>query len=67
MTVERTQNEVIVHLSAAINVEELQRILNYLTYKDATASSEATQEEVDQISSEFNRGRWSASGKKVVK
>jgi hypothetical protein len=67
MTVERTNDEVIVRLSAAINVEELQRVLNYLTYKEVTATSEATQEEADQLARDLKEGQWAASRKRIVK
>ena len=67
MTVERTNDEVIVRLSAAINVEELQRVLNYLTYKEVTATSEATQEEADQLARDLKEGQWAASRKRIVR
>ena len=57
MTVERTYNEVIVHLSSSVNIEELQRVLNYLEYKEITADSEATQEEVDALVGELKKAR----------
>ncbi|MBO0935234.1 hypothetical protein J2I47_01610 [Fibrella sp. HMF5335] len=57
MIVERTASEVIVRLSPSVNVEELQQVLNYLEYKEATAESEATQDEVDVLVSEVKKAR----------
>ena len=40
MTVERTTDEVIVHLPADMDVEQLQDILDYLAYQEATRHSQ---------------------------
>ena len=61
MTVERTANEVIVRLSPSLDVEELQRVLNYLVYKEATADSLAVQEDVDALTTDVKEGRWQRS------
>lgn len=61
MIIERTPNEVIVRLSPSINIEELQRVLNYLEYKEATVDSEATQEEVDALVAEVKKVRRASS------
>lgn len=39
MIIERTDNEIILRLPANIDPIDLQRIINYLQYKEATASS----------------------------
>ena len=67
MTIERTANEVIVRLSPSLDVEELQRILNYLVYKEATADSLAVQEDVDTLVADVKKGRWQRSRKSVSK
>ena len=58
MTIERTNNEIIIKIPNVIDVEELQRLLNYLLYKEAVAESEATQEQVDELAREVNRNWW---------
>ena len=58
MTIERTNNEIIIKIPNVIDVEELQRLLNYLLYKEAVAESEATQEQVDKLAREVNRNWW---------
>ncbi|MFD2571714.1 hypothetical protein ACFSUS_13800 [Spirosoma soli] len=61
MTIERTANEVIVRLSPLLDVEELQRLLNYLAYKESTIESSATQEDVDKLVAEVKKERWAHS------
>ena len=61
MTIERTANEVIVRLSPSLDVEELQRVLNYLAYKEATADGSAVQKDVDALVTNVKQGRWQRS------
>ena len=47
MLIERTSNEVIIRLPASVDTMGLQRLVDYLIYKEATSNSKATQEQVD--------------------
>ena len=49
MLIERTSKEVIIRLPASVDTMGLQRLVDYLTYKEATANSKATQEQVDRL------------------
>ncbi|MCF8337908.1 MAG: hypothetical protein K9I74_07990 [Bacteroidales bacterium] len=59
MRLERTKDEIIVRLPANIDITELQNMLDYLDYKEKTANSEATQEDIDEISETVNKKIWS--------
>lgn len=50
MLIERTSNEVIIRLPASVDITGLQRLIDYLTYKEATSNSKATQEQVNKLS-----------------
>ena len=58
MIIERTADAIIVRLPTNINIEEIQRFLNYLRYKEIVAKSKATQEDVDQLAHEVNKNWW---------
>ena len=58
MTIERTPDAIIVKLPTNINIEEIQRFLDYLRYKELVAKSKATQEEVDKLAREVNKRWW---------
>jgi len=58
MTIERTADAIIVKLPTNINIEEIQRFLNYLRYKEIVARSKATQEDVDKLAREVNKSWW---------
>ena len=60
MVIERTKDEVIIRLPAYVDTEGLQRLINLLYYKEATAKSEATQAEVDELAKEVKRSRAKA-------
>lgn len=47
MLIERTNTEVIIRLPAYVDTNGLQRLVDYLTYKEATAKSKAKQSDVD--------------------
>jgi len=67
MVIERTNNELIIRLPADINTEDLQRLIDYLTYKEATAKSEAEQSEVDALALSVKKGWWSNNRDRLVK
>jgi predicted GTPase len=67
MLIERTSKEVIIRLPASVDTAELQRLVDYLTYKEATANSKATQEEVDELAKEVKKGWWKANRSRLVK
>ena len=67
MVIERTKNEVIIRLPSYVNTDGLQKIIDYLSYKEATAKSQATQEDVDKLVKDVKKGRWAKSGSKLIK
>jgi hypothetical protein len=56
MIIERTSKEVIIRLPSYVNTNGLQSLVDYLTYKEATAKSKAKQSDVDALSSEVKKG-----------
>jgi hypothetical protein len=65
MTIERMAEAIILKLPPNIYIEEIQRFLNYLRYKEIVAKSKATQAEVDKLGravnkswQEINKGRF---------
>ncbi len=58
MTIERNSDEIIIRLPANIDTEGLQGLIDYLMYKEATASSKASQEDVAALVAETKKGWW---------
>jgi len=67
MTIERANNEIIIRIPDIVDPDKLQRLINYLVYQEATSKSEATQEEVDQLSSQINKNWWEKNKSRFLK
>ena len=58
LTIERTDSEIIIRLPADLAVSDIQRMLDYLSYKQAVSKSKATQEQIDALAEEAKKGWW---------
>ena len=67
MLIERTNTEVIIRLPAYVDTNGLQRLVDYLTYKEATAKSKAKQSDVDDLANEVKAGWWAKNRNRFVK
>jgi hypothetical protein len=67
MLIERTSNEVIIRLPSNVDIEGLQRLVDYLCYKEATSKSKAKQSDVDKLAAEVNKSWWSKNRRKFIK
>jgi len=67
MLIERTKNEVIIRLPATVDTEGLQRLVDFLVYREATSRSKATQEDVDRLAKEVKKGWWAKNRQRLVK
>ena len=67
MIVERVKDEVVVRLPSFMNVEAMQRTIDLLSLKEATARSVASQEDIDQLAKEANEGWWAKNRERYIK
>ncbi len=58
LTIERTDREIIIRLPLDLGVNDIQRMLDYLAYKNAIKNSQATQEQIDELAKEAKSGWW---------
>jgi predicted trehalose synthase len=58
LTIERTDREIIIRLPLDLGVNDIQRMLDYLAYKNAIKDSQATQEQIDELAKEAKSGWW---------
>jgi len=59
MILERTKDEILIRLSADVDLAELQNMIDYLKYKELTAKSKAKQSDVDGLANEVKKSIWS--------
>ena len=67
MLIERTNDEVIIRLPSYVDTEGLQRLIDYLSYKEATSRTKATQADVDKLAKEAKKGWWGNNRSRFVK
>ena len=67
MTIERTSSEVIIRLPSYVDIECLQRLVDYLIYKEATAKSKAKQADVEALAKEVKAGWWKENCSRFIK
>ncbi len=67
MTIERTNNEVILRLPADVDTLGLQRIINYLKYKETIKGSKATEDQANELAKESKSRWWSENKNRYLK
>jgi hypothetical protein len=67
MVIERTNKEIIFRLPADIDISGLQRIVNYLKYKETIMKSEGTEEQAGQLANESKKRWWAENKTRFIK
>jgi len=67
MIIERTKNEVILRLPADIDTLGLQRIIDYLKYKETIKQSKATEEQANELANESKSNWWKENKNRFIK
>lgn len=58
MIIERTNNEILIRIPDSVDIDDAQRIIDYIRYQELTSKSKATQKEADNIAAEANENWW---------
>jgi len=67
MVIERTKKEVIIRLSASVNTEDLQDLLNYACYKELVSGFNTDQADVDKLADDINSKWWTKNRNRLIK
>lgn len=67
MLIERTSSEVIIRLPSYVNTDGLQRLVDYLSYKEVTSKSKAKQADVDKLARDVKKGWWKKNRSRLIK
>lgn len=67
MLIERTNDEVIIRLPSSVNTEGLQRLVDYLSYKEVVSLSHAKQSDIDELAKDVKRDWWSKNRSRFIK
>lgn len=58
MNIQRSGDQIVITLPASVNIDGVQRLINYLLYKEATQNSKAQQADVDALARAVNKQWW---------
>ena len=67
MQVERINNEILIRLSGSTDTIGLQRLLDFLKFKEITSKSKATEDQIDEIANESKSDWWSKNKERFMK
>ena len=67
MLVDRQNNDkIVITLSSSVDSFNLQRLIDYVKYLEATAKSKAKQSDVDKLADDVNASWWSENRKRFI-
>ena len=67
MQIERTNKEILIRLSSGTDLIGLQRILDYLKFREIASKSKASQEQIDEIATESKKSWWNKNKGRFIK
>ena len=67
MKIERTENEILIRVSANTDLIGLQRILDYNKFRETASKSKVTQKQIDELARESKSSWWEKNKSKFTK
>jgi len=61
LNIERTDKEIVIKLPINLKIDDVQRMLDYLSYKQAIDNSLASQKDADELAISVKKGWWEAN------
>jgi hypothetical protein len=66
MIIESKEDEIIIRISSDVNLEEIQKSLDFIRYKEILAKSKGTQEDADVLAEKINSDWWNENKSKYI-
>ncbi|WP_432411438.1 hypothetical protein [Rasiella sp. SM2506] len=67
MQIERTNKEIVIRLASGTDLVGLQRILDYLKFREIASKSKASQKQIDEIATQSKDSWWIKNKSRFVK
>lgn len=58
MIIERTSKEILIRIPNTVDLQGVQRIIDYIRYQEVTSKSKARQKDIDKLADDVNEGWW---------
>ena len=66
MIIESKNDEIIIRISSNVNLEDIQKSLDYIRYKELLSKSTATEADIEKLASEVNESWWKQNKSKYI-
>jgi len=66
MQIERTNNEILIRVSSGTDLVGLQRILDFLKFREIATKSKASQKAIDELSKESKSSWWNKNKNRFI-
>lgn len=67
MEITRTKDEILIRVDANTDLTGLQRILDYVKFREIASKSKATQEQIDELAMEAKSSSWEKNKSRFIK
>ena len=67
MLIERTDNEVIIRIPSYVDTNDLQKLIDFISYKEVTAKTKAKQSDIDKLATAVKKGWWKKNKSRLIK
>jgi len=67
MDIERTDNEILIRVRASTDIFGVQRLIDYLGFREIASKSQASQEQIDELARESKSGWWEENKARFIK
>jgi len=67
MEIERTNNEIVIRVSPETDLVGLQRVLDFIKFREIASKSKATQKQIDSLAKESKSSWWKNNKEGFVK
>jgi hypothetical protein len=66
MIIESKKDEIIIRISADVNLDDIQKSLDFIRYKEIMSKSKATQADADKLAEEINSAWWEKNKSRFI-
>jgi hypothetical protein len=67
MQIERTKDEIVIRIASGTDLVGLQRIMDYLKFREIASKSKATQRQIDELAKASKATWWKKNKDRFVK
>lgn len=66
MIIESKNDEIVIRISSNVNLEDIQKSLDFIRYKEILSKSKGTQADADDLAKKINKAWWSENKRKYI-